>query len=244
MRRHVAAPALRRADRLLDESQVGVAHRRPSCAGATPPRTRRRAPARSAATRGTGARESASDTFRETAVGPAGSRGTPAGPEPPKPYFSIGRPRAREVAALPSSRRVDGQCAACRSWTSNWWPTTFQPALAQALADAAGAVFGTSPGQTWVRLRACRRRAYAENALAVSRRRGAGVRDGDQRALPAAHALRAGDRRADARDRGHRAAGRPRASMSSTRRPPPAASPSAARWSSELAAEEIRMPQR
>lgn len=35
--------------------------------------------------------------------------------------------------------------------------------LAQALADAAGAVFGSSPGQTWVRLRPLPPASYAEN---------------------------------------------------------------------------------
>jgi phenylpyruvate tautomerase PptA (4-oxalocrotonate tautomerase family) len=35
--------------------------------------------------------------------------------------------------------------------------------LAQALADAAGSVFGSSPGQTWVRLYALPPASYAEN---------------------------------------------------------------------------------
>jgi phenylpyruvate tautomerase PptA (4-oxalocrotonate tautomerase family) len=35
--------------------------------------------------------------------------------------------------------------------------------LAQALADAAGRVFGCAPGRTWVRLRALPTVAYAEN---------------------------------------------------------------------------------
>jgi phenylpyruvate tautomerase PptA (4-oxalocrotonate tautomerase family) len=37
------------------------------------------------------------------------------------------------------------------------------PSLAASLVDAAGEVFGTVAGQTWVRLRALPRRGYAEN---------------------------------------------------------------------------------
>jgi hypothetical protein len=37
----------------------------------------------------------------------------------------------------------------------------------QALADAAGRVFGTAPGHTWVRLRPLAASAYAENGSAV-----------------------------------------------------------------------------
>jgi phenylpyruvate tautomerase PptA (4-oxalocrotonate tautomerase family) len=39
---------------------------------------------------------------------------------------------------------------------------------AQALADAAGRVFGTAPGHTWVRLRRLAPSAYAENGAAVA----------------------------------------------------------------------------
>jgi phenylpyruvate tautomerase PptA (4-oxalocrotonate tautomerase family) len=38
---------------------------------------------------------------------------------------------------------------------------------AQALADAAGCVFGSAPGRTWVRLRPLAASAYAENGVAV-----------------------------------------------------------------------------
>jgi phenylpyruvate tautomerase PptA (4-oxalocrotonate tautomerase family) len=37
------------------------------------------------------------------------------------------------------------------------------PSLAPSLADAAGEVFGTVAGQTWVRVRALERSGYAEN---------------------------------------------------------------------------------
>lgn len=37
------------------------------------------------------------------------------------------------------------------------------PKLASAVADAAGEVFGTEPGRTWVRLRTLSQFAYAEN---------------------------------------------------------------------------------
>lgn len=36
------------------------------------------------------------------------------------------------------------------------------------LADALGAIFGTTPGRTWVRLRALPASAYAENGIAVT----------------------------------------------------------------------------
>ena len=36
--------------------------------------------------------------------------------------------------------------------------------LAQRLADAAGAIFGSAPGETWVRLRDTHPKDYAENA--------------------------------------------------------------------------------
>jgi hypothetical protein len=39
---------------------------------------------------------------------------------------------------------------------------------AQVLADAAGRVFGTAPGHTWVRLRPLASSAYAENGAAVA----------------------------------------------------------------------------
>ena len=42
------------------------------------------------------------------------------------------------------------------------------PALAQALADAAGRIFGSPPGTTWVRVRALAAAAYAENDVAVA----------------------------------------------------------------------------
>lgn len=41
------------------------------------------------------------------------------------------------------------------------------PGLAQALADAAGRVFASAPGHTWVRLRALPAEAYAENVAAL-----------------------------------------------------------------------------
>jgi phenylpyruvate tautomerase PptA (4-oxalocrotonate tautomerase family) len=41
------------------------------------------------------------------------------------------------------------------------------PGLARALAGAAGAVFASAPGQTWVRLRELPRSAYAENGDAL-----------------------------------------------------------------------------
>jgi hypothetical protein len=40
------------------------------------------------------------------------------------------------------------------------------PGLAAALADAAGRVFASAPGRTWVRLRGLPARAYAENGVA------------------------------------------------------------------------------
>jgi phenylpyruvate tautomerase PptA (4-oxalocrotonate tautomerase family) len=39
------------------------------------------------------------------------------------------------------------------------------PGIARSLADAAGAVFGSPPGRTWVRVRALAPAAYAENAV-------------------------------------------------------------------------------
>lgn len=42
------------------------------------------------------------------------------------------------------------------------------PSLAQAVADAAGPIFGTAPGGTWVRLRMLAAAQYAESALAVA----------------------------------------------------------------------------
>jgi phenylpyruvate tautomerase PptA (4-oxalocrotonate tautomerase family) len=39
---------------------------------------------------------------------------------------------------------------------------------AQTLADAAGRVFGTAPGRTWVRVRPLAASAYAENGAAVA----------------------------------------------------------------------------
>jgi phenylpyruvate tautomerase PptA (4-oxalocrotonate tautomerase family) len=44
------------------------------------------------------------------------------------------------------------------------------PGLATALADAAGGVFGSPPGRTWVRLRGLPASAYAENGVAVDAR--------------------------------------------------------------------------
>ncbi len=41
---------------------------------------------------------------------------------------------------------------------------TLDPALAQRLADAAAAVFGSAPGRVWVRLRPLPAAQYAENA--------------------------------------------------------------------------------
>jgi phenylpyruvate tautomerase PptA (4-oxalocrotonate tautomerase family) len=41
------------------------------------------------------------------------------------------------------------------------------PGLAAALASAAGRVFGSPPGRTWVRLRGLPARAYAENDVAL-----------------------------------------------------------------------------
>jgi phenylpyruvate tautomerase PptA (4-oxalocrotonate tautomerase family) len=42
------------------------------------------------------------------------------------------------------------------------------PSLAQGVADAAGPIFGTAPGGTWVRLRTLAATHYAESALAVA----------------------------------------------------------------------------
>ncbi|MEO8506171.1 MAG: hypothetical protein ABI593_00920 [Betaproteobacteria bacterium] len=42
------------------------------------------------------------------------------------------------------------------------------PSLAQAVADAAGPIFGTAPGGTWVRLRMLAAAHYAESAPAVA----------------------------------------------------------------------------
>lgn len=42
------------------------------------------------------------------------------------------------------------------------------PGLAQALADAAGRVFGSAPARTWVRLRVLPAAAYAENNSTIS----------------------------------------------------------------------------
>jgi phenylpyruvate tautomerase PptA (4-oxalocrotonate tautomerase family) len=42
-------------------------------------------------------------------------------------------------------------------------------ALAQALADEAGRIFGSPPGTTWVRVRALAAAAYAENGVAAGR---------------------------------------------------------------------------
>jgi phenylpyruvate tautomerase PptA (4-oxalocrotonate tautomerase family) len=41
------------------------------------------------------------------------------------------------------------------------------PGLAAALADAAGRVFGSPPGRTWVRLRALPASAYAEHGVTL-----------------------------------------------------------------------------
>jgi phenylpyruvate tautomerase PptA (4-oxalocrotonate tautomerase family) len=45
--------------------------------------------------------------------------------------------------------------------------TDAAPLSAQALADALGRAFGTSPGRTWVRVHTLIESAYAENQLAV-----------------------------------------------------------------------------
>ena len=42
------------------------------------------------------------------------------------------------------------------------------PGLAQSLADAAGRVFGSAPGRTWVRLRALGASQYGENETTVA----------------------------------------------------------------------------
>ena len=42
------------------------------------------------------------------------------------------------------------------------------PALAQRLADAAAAVFGSAPGRVWVRLRPLPAAQYAENGVVVA----------------------------------------------------------------------------
>lgn len=47
---------------------------------------------------------------------------------------------------------------------------SIRPGLAQRLADAAGAIFGCAPGQTWVRLRDLPMEDYAENATDASSR--------------------------------------------------------------------------
>lgn len=44
------------------------------------------------------------------------------------------------------------------------------PELARAIADAAGRVFGSAPGATWVRLRPLAAGAYAENETAAAPR--------------------------------------------------------------------------
>lgn len=43
---------------------------------------------------------------------------------------------------------------------------TFVPTLAGAIADAAGAIFGSAPGRTWVRLHRLPAAQYAENGIA------------------------------------------------------------------------------
>lgn len=45
-----------------------------------------------------------------------------------------------------------------------------QPSVTQKLADAAGVIFGTPPGQTWVRLRMLSPDYYAENGAAEEQR--------------------------------------------------------------------------
>lgn len=52
-----------------------------------------------------------------------------------------------------------------------WVPADDEPPeLARAIADAAGRVFGSGPGATWVRLRPLAAGAYAENETAAAPR--------------------------------------------------------------------------
>jgi hypothetical protein len=52
----------------------------------------------------------------------------------------------------------------CVGWEGRPWPD----GMAQALADAAAAVFASAPGRVWVRLRALPSSAYAENGAVVA----------------------------------------------------------------------------
>lgn len=65
------------------------------------------------------------------------------------------------------------------------------PSLAQAVADAAGPIFGTAPGGTWVKLRTLTAAHYAESALAVAPDERPVFVSVTRRALPGREALTA-----------------------------------------------------
>ena len=157
-RRHVTPEALRRADRRLDEAEVGVADR-DLLACAARRRTRPRAPARSAAARGTGARRNSCDGFGDATPGNGERHLRDRWTSTVAPGATAGSALTRQsCAGRDRASRSDARPVfcdrlrhprpfpepACPSWISRSSArsaTPRRPPLAQDVADEAGRIF-------------------------------------------------------------------------------------------------------